>query len=146
MNKTLYQGDQPERKENLNCKTSKVLCQTKLTSLYGNFSRTNNNSFKSSATFKGNSSDDCMDVEKVPNRGTSSFNKLEEEKAHGSSLGSKRAHMEIRNQRNEITSPSFIEEANNDVSGNSFVTARTKLVFVLLLLLVDLPFMLLLKL
>lgn len=147
----MYQGDQLERKDNLSCKTAKVLTQTKLTSLYGNFSGANNNSFKSSVTSKGNSSDDCIDVEKAPSyhihsRGTSTFIKVEEEKTHGSSLGSKRAHMEIRSQRNEVTmSPSCNEEANNDVSGNGFVTARTKLVIILLVALVDLRFMLVLR-
>lgn len=81
-------------------------------------------------TSKVNSSEDCIDVEKIPScHINSKDHKLEEEKTHGGSLGSKRAHVEIRNQRNEIpTSPSFNEDANNDVSGNGFVTARTKLV------------------
>ncbi|KAK3036461.1 hypothetical protein RJ639_030060 [Escallonia herrerae] len=129
-------GDHIDRQEKLSCKTSKVLTQAKLTSLYGNISRTNNGSKKSSINSKGSSSEDCIVVEKahsfhINSRGqaTNTLIKLEEEeRTHGSSLGSKRMHVEISSPKNEILmSPSGNEEANTDISGNGFVTARAKL-------------------
>ncbi|KAK2992883.1 hypothetical protein RJ640_028125 [Escallonia rubra] len=129
-------GDHIDRQEKLSCKTSKVLTQAKLTSLYGNNSRTNNGSKKSSINSKGSSSEDCIVVEKahsfpINSRGqaTNTLIKLEEEeRTHGSSLGSKRMHVEISSPKNEILmSPSSNEEPNTDISGNGFVTARAKL-------------------
>lgn len=127
----------------MSCKTSKVLTQAKLTSLYGNISRENNSTYKKSLNSKGYNSEECVVVEKPHSYNihsrvhhTSTYAKSEEEeRAHGSGLGSKRTHIEISSPRNAITtSPSSNEEANNDVSsGNGFVTARAKLVSVLLI-------------
>ncbi|CAL5370266.1 unnamed protein product [Camellia sinensis] len=132
-------GDQLERQDKLSCKTSKVLTQTKLTSLYGNsISRANNSpSCKNFLNFRSNSSEDCTIIEKshsyhnLPKgQVITTFSKVEEEeKTHGNSFGTKRAHMEISSPRNEnIKSPTSNEEANPEVSGNGFVTARAKLI------------------
>ena len=74
-------------------------------------------------------------------RGISTFSKVEdEERARGNSFGTKRTHMEIRSPRTEnMKSPTSNEEANTDVSANGFVTARAKLVTVLILNTLTLP-------
>ncbi|XVF16210.1 hypothetical protein REPUB_Repub10bG0012000 [Reevesia pubescens] len=130
-------GGQEDRKDKLISKPSKAMTQAKLTSLYGNkITRTNNCSYKSSLDSKNNSSKDCVIVEKghfyhnLPRgQGVSTFSKVEEEeRGLGNSLGTKRAYIEISSQRNNNTrSPSSNEEANTDVSGSQFVTARAKL-------------------
>ncbi|XP_022774268.1 ATPase family AAA domain-containing protein FIGL1-like [Durio zibethinus] len=130
-------GGQQERQDKLISKPSQAMTQAKLTSLYGNKITTANNcSYKSSLNSKDNSSKDCVIVEKGHSyhnlrRGhsVSTFSKVEEEeRGHGNSSGTKRAHIEISTFRNdsERSSPSN-EESNADVSGNGFVTARAKL-------------------
>lgn len=62
-------------------------------------------------------------------RGSSTYINLDEERINGSRLGSKRAHIEMSSPRNEkLSSPSSNSEADAGVTGNGFVTARTKLV------------------
>ena len=119
-------------------KPSKAMTQAKLTSLYGNkILRANNCSYKSSLDSINNSSKDCVIVEKghsyhnfPKGHSVSTFSKVEEEeRGHGNSLGTKRAHVEISGPRNDSArSPSSNEEADADVSGNGFVTAKAKLV------------------
>lgn len=125
------------RQDQLSFRASKVLTQSKLTSLSGN----DKNSYKSHAYSKTNNTEDCSIVEKAhphhshsKDQGVSTFFKVEEEERfHGNSLGTKRAHGEIRSPRNNIAnSPSGNEETQNDGFGKGFVTARTKLVSILL--------------
>lgn len=133
----MYQGKQLDSEDNFSGKTSKVLKQKNLNAFYGNFSSANATPSKGSVTCNNNNSDDCIVVEKAPlhhihsrDHGTSTFIKAEEEeKAHGRSLGSKRAYVETRSTRNETAmSPSCHGDGDSDVSGNGFVTARAKLV------------------
>lgn len=52
-----------------------------------------------------------------------------DDRAFGNTFSTKRVHMENNSPRvGYVKSPSNKEEANPDVCGNSFVTARTKLV------------------
>ncbi|KAL2505383.1 P-loop containing nucleoside triphosphate hydrolase superfamily protein [Abeliophyllum distichum] len=129
--KTLNESaNQLDKQENLSCKTPKTLLQGKLTSLYGKVSRENNRSFT-----KDNSSEDCVLVENnyssrfsPKNHSVPGFIKAEGEQSHGNSFISKRPHREIISPKNEnVQSPSCSEEADNDASGNGFVTARAKL-------------------
>ncbi|XP_043703380.1 ATPase family AAA domain-containing protein FIGL1 isoform X2 [Telopea speciosissima] len=122
--------------DELNCKPSKTMTQAKLTSIYGNKVKENNSSYKCMLNSRSNGSEDCTIVEKAHSfnqnhhkgHGITSFLQAEEEaKPHGG-YGIKRAHMETGSPRFEsIKSPSSTEEANADVSGNGFVTARAKL-------------------
>lgn len=113
-------------------KTSKTLIQAKLTSLYGNGSKENNQSF-----MKDKISEDCVVIEKnysshnyPQNHSMSTITKVEEEEeARGVSFKTKRLHRESISPRNEnVKSPSGSEEADVDASSNGFVTARAKLV------------------
>lgn len=134
----MSQGGQQGRQDKLISKPSKVMTQAKLESLYGNkITRKNDCSYKSYLDFKTDSSKDCVIVEKgqfshnLPRRqGVSTFAKAEEEdKGLGNTLRPKRSHIEISSPRyDHARSPSSNEEANADVSGNGFVTAREKLV------------------
>ena len=124
------------KQDQLSFKASKVLTQSKLTSLYGN----DKSSYKSYMYSKSNNTEDCVIVEKAHShhnqgQGASTFLKVEEEeRSRGNSLGTKRAHMEIRSPRNDVAnSPSSNEETQNDGFGKGFVTARTKLVSILLI-------------
>ncbi|XP_042496759.1 ATPase family AAA domain-containing protein FIGL1 [Macadamia integrifolia] len=122
--------------DELNCKPSKIMTQAKLTSIYGNKVKENYSSYKHQLNSRSNSSEECTIVEKPyssnqshhKGHGVTSFLQAEEEaKPHGG-YGIKRAHMETGSPRIEcIKSPSSTEEANADVSGNGFVTARAKL-------------------
>jgi len=87
------------------------------------------------------SKDDCIVVEKprshnnhAKGHGVLSSPKFEEEeRAYGNGVGAKRAHLEICSPRiDNARSPSSNEEANPDAAGNGFVTARAKLVSILL--------------
>ncbi|KAG8637747.1 ATPase family AAA domain-containing protein FIGL1 isoform X4 [Manihot esculenta] len=130
-------GEQPDGKDRLNCKTSKIITQAKLTSLYGNnITKANTSSHRSSINSKTNNGDECMVIERAQSyhnhskgHGISTYIKIEEEeRGHGNALGSKRSHEEISSPKNDnAKSPSSNEEANTDVSGNGFVTARAKL-------------------
>lgn len=124
--------DQLGRQDQSSFKASKVLTQSKLIALYGN----DKSSYKSSMHSKSNSSEDCVIVEKAHSyhshpkgQGASAFLKVEEEeRVHGNSLGTKRAHIEISSPGNDIAkSPSSNEETQNDGFGKGFVTARAKL-------------------
>ncbi|XP_050234567.1 ATPase family AAA domain-containing protein FIGL1 [Mercurialis annua] len=130
--------DQLDRRETLSCKTSDVVMQEKLTSLYGNnFSKGNNGLHnKAFLNSKSKVSDDCMIVESIHSnhnnskgQGLSTYMKNEdEETGHGNTLGSKRSHENISSPRNDSAkSPSSNGEVDTDVSGNGFVTARAKL-------------------
>ncbi|KAF8390633.1 hypothetical protein HHK36_025160 [Tetracentron sinense] len=131
------QGGQLDRNNDmLNCKTSKVMTQAKLPSLYGSkISKTNNNSYKNLLNSKSNNSEECIIVEEAHSyqnhpkgHGVSTFLQVDDEKFHGNTLGTKRAHMEVSSPRHENTkSPSSNEEANAEASANVFVTARVKL-------------------
>ncbi|KAF2316438.1 hypothetical protein GH714_041779 [Hevea brasiliensis] len=124
-------------KERLICKTSKVITQTKLTSLYGNnITKANTGSHTSSINSKTNNSDECMVIERAHSYHNHSkghglyacIKNEEEERGFGNALGSKRSHEEINSPKNDSAkSPSSNEEANTDASGNGFVTARAKL-------------------
>ncbi|PSR87483.1 Fidgetin-like protein [Actinidia chinensis var. chinensis] len=131
-------GDQLDRSDKLGTKTSKVMTQAKLTSMYGNSISKANSSppCKSFLNLRSISSEDCPIKEKThsyhslpKDRGIPTFSKVEdEERAHGNSFGTKRTHMETKSPRNEnLKSPTSNEEANTDVSANGFVTARAKL-------------------
>ncbi|KAK6928523.1 ATPase, AAA-type, core [Dillenia turbinata] len=124
-------GDKLDRQES---KPAKALVQGKLTSMYhNNFSKANNGFCKSHLNSKGNGSEDCTLIESTRSFHASSLGQCispkveEEERTHGLTFG-KRAHMEISSPRSEkFRSPTSNDEANNDSSGNGFVTARTKL-------------------
>lgn len=95
----------------------------------------NNVGEKGHLTSKNNADDDCVIMEKACTANNNpreySMNGLaeEEERALGNNLGLKRSHRETRSPRSEcIQSPSSTKETNREVSGNAFVTARTKLV------------------
>ncbi|XVE84150.1 hypothetical protein DITRI_Ditri16bG0146800 [Diplodiscus trichospermus] len=132
-------GGQQVRQDKLISKPSKVMTQATLASLYGNKITSTKNycSYKGSMDSKTNSSKDCVIVEKgqfyhnLPRgHGVSTFSEVEEDdKGIGNASGTKRSHKEISSPRNDhATSPSNNEEANADISGNGFVTAREKLV------------------
>ncbi|KAL9241739.1 hypothetical protein vseg_015812 [Gypsophila vaccaria] len=75
-------------------------------------------------------SDDCIILEKQysPKFNLGGHHHEDEERGIGNSLGAKRTYMETRSPRNEsIRSPLVNEETNVEVSGNGFVTARTKM-------------------
>lgn len=123
-----------ERQDSLSSKASKVMTQAKSTT---NITRANNGLYKSFLSSKNNNSDDCIVVEKprsynnyAKGHGVFSSPTFEEEER---AYGTKRAHLEICSPRiDNARSPSSNEEANPDASGNGFVTARAKLVSILL--------------
>ena len=105
--------------------------QTKLTYMYGNLSKA-----KSSSFAPQNSSEDCVLVETAhPTHGFPKNQHVhvkaeDEERACAHNSNPKRLHMEVASPRtNNTKSPSCAEETENDISGNGFVTARMKLVF-----------------
>ncbi|RXH69617.1 hypothetical protein DVH24_037401 [Malus domestica] len=128
--------------DKLTSKLSKPMTQTKLTSLYKHNSivESNGNS-KDSWACRSNSSEDCIVVEKLhtyQNRNgglsASSFQKVEEEGTYGNTFRAKRAHKEFTSPIIDTAkSPSANEDAKGDGSGNSFVTAKAKLVSILFL-------------
>lgn len=68
----------------------------------------------------------------VEGRGLSTYIDVDEERTNGSSFRSKRAHVEISSPKNiNVVSPSSNGDADAGVTGNNFVTARTKLVLIL---------------
>ncbi|GFY87328.1 hypothetical protein Acr_05g0009670 [Actinidia rufa] len=110
------QGDQLDRPDKLGYKTSKVMTQAKLATMYGN-----SPPCKSFLNFRRIGSEDCTIMEKAHSyhslpkaQGISTFSKVEdEERAHGNSFGTKRTYMEISSPRNEnMKSPTSNEEAN----------------------------------
>jgi len=79
--------------------------------------------------------DDCIILEKTHTGGNyprdhPMFARSEEgERIPGNNIGLKRSHMETKSPINECARSPFINEDNSgEVSGNGFVTARTKLV------------------
>ncbi|KAJ4974059.1 hypothetical protein NE237_007233 [Protea cynaroides] len=132
-----FQAGRMDRQiDELNWKASKIMTQAKLTSIYGNKAKANNSSCKFLPNSKSNSSEERTIVEKPHSfnqshhkgHGVPSFPQAEEEARPHGGYGIKRAHMETSSPRFEsMKSPSSTEEANADVSGNGFVTARAKL-------------------
>ncbi|CAI9272830.1 unnamed protein product [Lactuca saligna] len=117
---TLNEDDEPEKKEDISGKTSKVLIHGKSTTFYGGISRTNNSIHNNSVNSVGNNL--------VEGRGLSTYINSEEERTNGSHLRPKRSRMETISPKNEILlSPSSKNEADTGITGNGFVTARTKL-------------------
>lgn len=106
--------------EKLSARVSKLMMQTKLTSIYGSKAQKSNNvSDKKLLNSENGKSVECVEVEND-----------EEAKPHHNILRSKRRHKEFTSPVCEIVkspSPSSNEEANVDTSGNGFVTARAKL-------------------
>ncbi|XP_020245818.1 fidgetin-like protein 1 [Asparagus officinalis] len=106
--------------EKLSARASKLMTQTKITSIYGSkVLKANNISHKKLPNPESSKSVECIDVKND-----------EEEKPYGSNLRPKRRHTEFTSPICEIVkSPpsSCNEEANVEISGNSFVTARAKL-------------------
>ncbi|KAI9177636.1 hypothetical protein LWI28_017609 [Acer negundo] len=126
-------GGRLDKQGKLFYKASKNMTQAKLASLYGDNIRKVNRSGMNS---KSTSCEDCLIVEKpylysnLPKgHGVSASVKVEEEeRGCRNTLGMKRAHIEISSPKNDnVKSPSSTEKANDDVSGNGFVTARAKL-------------------
>ncbi|KAL3526181.1 hypothetical protein ACH5RR_014553 [Cinchona calisaya] len=122
-------GDQVERQDKSSCKTIKTPTQTKLTYMHGNLSKATSSGFAPE-----NSSEDCILVEN--SRSTHCFPKNQyvhikaedEERGFRQNSSAKRMHKEDASPKTtNMKSPSCIEEAENDVSGNGFVTARMKL-------------------
>eukprot|EP00268_Persea_americana_P066549 TRINITY_DN9075_c0_g1_i1.p1 TRINITY_DN9075_c0_g1~~TRINITY_DN9075_c0_g1_i1.p1 ORF type:complete len:692 (-),score=150.83 TRINITY_DN9075_c0_g1_i1:240-2315(-) len=123
--------------EKLNFKSSKVLTQRTLTSLYGsNVSMPNNSSHKKLPNSDSSNSEECVIVENavsnrqhfLKSRGGSIFPQAEDEKSYGNCLRTKRQYTEIISPRQENTRfQSSNEEPNADTSANGFVTARVKL-------------------
>ncbi|KAL6011062.1 Fidgetin-like protein 1 [Asimina triloba] len=123
--------------EKLNFKPSKVLTQTKLTSLYGSrVSKPNSSSYKKVLNAESHSAEECTVIENM-NSSNDSYLKgpsmpitlvEEPEKSYGNSHRAKRQHSEIISPKLEaVKSPSNNEEANAENSVNGFVTARVKL-------------------
>lgn len=127
------QGDQSKKAEKLNSIPLKTKTQVKLTSMYrNNTTKGNDGSSRSSLTSGSNVSEDCIMVERPlsfhnQNKGQSSSPKIEEEeRAYGNTFRTKRSHTEINSP--SVKHPLSNEDANNDTSGNGFVTAKAKLV------------------
>ncbi|RZC70291.1 hypothetical protein C5167_033405 [Papaver somniferum] len=119
-----------------NSKNSKVMTQTKLTSLYsGKALNANNNSYKKPLNTKSNSSAECISENNQPyeqynHQKRDGFSKYllvdEDEKNHPNSLGTKRMHLDVSSHKDVIELPPSQNEGI-DVSNNSFVTARAKM-------------------
>lgn len=129
-------GGQEERHGRMTRKTSKTTSEADLSSWHKNNTAAKINAGeKGSLTSKDNGFSDCIILEKAGpannhNRGHSVFFHAEEEEERtlGNNLGVKHSHMGTRSPRNEsIQSPLSNKENNKEVSGNAFVTARTKL-------------------
>ncbi|KAI3520681.1 hypothetical protein L1887_10131 [Cichorium endivia] len=122
---TLHEDDELEKKEDISGKTSKIILHGKSTTFSGGISRTNNNMHNNSVNSGANSFKDCNIIKRLS---SSTHSNVDEERTNGSSLRPKRSRMEISSPRNEtLLSPSSNNEADSSVTGNGFVTARTKL-------------------
>ncbi|KAF3435230.1 hypothetical protein FNV43_RR22317 [Rhamnella rubrinervis] len=125
-------GDQLEKEEKSNSKAFKTKTLVKLTSPYGkNITRGNDDSSRSYLTSGSNDSEECIMVERPlsfhnHNKGQRSSPKIgEDERTYGNAFRTKRSHIEINSPSTK--SPLINEDANNDISGNMFVTAKAKL-------------------
>ena len=102
------------------------MTQTKIISIYGSKAlKSTNVSRKKLLNSESGKPTECIDVKNDA-----------EEKPHGSTLRPKSRHTEFTSPKYEIVkspSPSSNEEAHADISGNGFVTARAKLVYISLL-------------
>ncbi|GMH15035.1 hypothetical protein Nepgr_016876 [Nepenthes gracilis] len=110
------------------------MCNTKSASLLGDTMRGKNFPDKNSLNYRSNCSDDCIILDQTlqgynhPKGCSTSTNTEEEGHMQGNSLGVKRPHEETKSQRNECPkSPLSNEEANCEVSGDGFVSARIKM-------------------
>ncbi|KAI3885269.1 hypothetical protein MKW98_002661 [Papaver atlanticum] len=129
-------GQQDRQNGIFNSKNSKVMTQTKLTSLYsGKALNANNNSYKKPLNTKSNSSAECTSENNHPyeqynHQKRDGFSKYllvdEDEKNHPNSLGTKRMHLDVSSHKDVIELPPSQNE-EIDVSNNSFVTARAKM-------------------
>ncbi|XP_019438661.1 PREDICTED: fidgetin-like protein 1 [Lupinus angustifolius] len=111
-------GDQQGKQHKTCGKEPKERVQAKLTTI------------SEKSTFKTNSSEDCMVVERPQSstKGRAFFSFDEEERAFANTFGKKRAHLEIHSPKvGYANSPSSKEEIDSDGHGNGFVTARAKL-------------------
>lgn len=132
----LSQEDPVQKPEKLNRKLPRDKAQIKLTALSPNSNpKANYSTYKYSVNSKSSSSEDCMIVENNQSyhsysrpQGASSLVTVEEgERPHSYT---KHIHVESVSPRNDnIKCPTVNEEANDDASGNGFVTAKTKLVY-----------------
>lgn len=129
----LSQAGQPDRQnDRFNCRTSKVVTQAKLTSMYGSKPfKLNNGLYKSMLNSKNTSMEECIAVDKMQNynqnhhKGLRSLQVEDEEKPQ-------RPHVAITSPRSEnLKSPTCNEDTEGP--GNAFVTARAKLVYIWLL-------------
>ncbi|OVA12365.1 hypothetical protein BVC80_5291g1 [Macleaya cordata] len=135
----LSQAGQLDRQnDKFSSKNSKVMTQTKLTSLYSSkVSNTNTSLYKNPLISKSNSSVD-YNSERVQSYDqnhhkshsvSKSLQVEDDEKPLANRFGTKRIHLEVSSHGNENVKPPPQNE-ETDVSGNGFVTARTKLVFI----------------
>ncbi|KAL4577113.1 hypothetical protein LXL04_013216 [Taraxacum kok-saghyz] len=110
---TLNEDDEPQKKEDIISKTSKVTLHGKSTTC---ISRTNNNMHNNSIHSVGNGLKDC------------NLLNVDEERTNGSYFRPKRSRMEIHSPKDEtVISPSSNNKPDTNVTSNGFVTARTKL-------------------
>ncbi|ERN09975.1 fidgetin-like protein 1 isoform X1 [Amborella trichopoda] len=128
---TLTQTEPRDKQDNdVSVKSSKVLTQAKLTSLYTNRSlKPTGTSFKALMNSESNNSDESSAEKLNSNRlnhmkghASPSFVQAEEDKSHENVLRTKRRHV-----YDTTGSPSSNDNANDDNISNGFVTARVKL-------------------
>lgn len=122
----------------MSTKAPKINAEAKVTSLYRkDHSRTSPSLYRSSLR-SSNGLDDCVILEKdhslhdhTKAQGASLIKLEEEGRPYGNTGATRRSRMEISSPKvDNANSPLSTEEANADISGNAFVTARTKLVFI----------------
>ncbi|OVA09515.1 AAA+ ATPase domain [Macleaya cordata] len=128
-------GQLDRQNDKFSSKNSKVMTQTKLTSLYSSkVSNTNTSLYKNPLISKSNSSVD-YNSERVQSYDqnhhkshsvSKSLQVEDDEKPLANRFGTKRIHLEVSSHGNENVKPPPQNE-ETDVSGNGFVTARTKL-------------------
>lgn len=133
--------ESPDREhEKLSIRASKLMTQTKITSIYGSKDmKPNSISNRKLLNSEGRTPQDCIDVDNEcisnhnfrKSQGRPSYIQVEEaERPYGMTLKTKRRQTEFTSPICESAkSPSSNEEASVDKYGNGFVTARTKLVF-----------------
>lgn len=125
-----FQDDLLCKKEKLDYSTSQVVSKATLASLYGNnLTRRSNHPSKSSIDPKSKCSPSqiILSDKAHPYNHHKEFSKVEdEERPHGTALGTKRMHVETRSLSYDPENlPSNMEE---EAPGNGFMTAKTKLV------------------
>lgn len=123
--------------ERLSIRSSKLMTQMKITSIYGNkFTKSNQMYNKKQLNSESSISIECLDSENehsdncnnVQNADATALQGKEEDKPHTLILKTKRRQTEFTSPIcSNLKSPSDCEEANADATGNGFVTARAKL-------------------